>query len=271
MFKYNLKCIIMLTILVGFFSFHGKALATSVAVSPTTLELTVAPGEFFETQLEVYGAPDQNLRAKAYLHDYEFDLSGKAILYKEGGILPRSAASWVSIEPQDFIIPAGEKRMVRISGTVPQDTPGGDYWSMYFIEIFPFSQLQTSGVVVSGRVGGSFTITVPGADGPKGKITALEVECFVEEHKQQVSGVITFKNEGDLILKPSGRVEIRTLQNQVLEEIIIRPVKIHPGAERRISFTEQINLEEGRYVALAILDYGGEKLSGFPNIFWVDR
>jgi len=272
LFKTNSRYVIvlMLTMMVGFFPFQGRVSANSVAVSPSTVELTATPGTPFQVQLEVYGAPDQNLRAKAYLYDYEFDLQGQVVLYKSGGVLPRSAAPWVTVNPGDFLIPAGEKSIITINGVVPEGTPGGDYWSMFFVEIFPFSRLQTTGMVVSGRVGGSFTITVPGSNGPKGKITALDVKCSPGLQKKKISGKINFLNEGDVIVRPSGRVEIRSMDNQVLEEILIPPVKIHPKFTREIAFEEEINLADGSYVALAILDYGGEKLAGYPSVFRVE-
>src|SRR5690554_442127 len=254
--------IIWLTLLVSLFT-RSLVFSLNVAVSPAVLEFLAEPGEFFTGELEITGAKEKTVRMRAYLEDWQFDRGG-AVNFFAAGTLPRSAAGWLRIEPADFIVPAGEKRLIRVFGTVPPETEAGDYWAAFFVESIPLLPAKKSGVTVTGRLGGSITVTVEGETEKKAQVTYMDV-CWEEG----ISGKIHFVNEGNVRLNPHGRVEIRDIQGKSVETILIPEARVLPGQEREIRFGRKIVLEKGSYVALAILDYGGEKLVGAQAVFEV--
>lgn len=42
---------------------------------------------------------------------------------------PRSAAGWIQALPRRLVVPPGERRIVRLLGRPPADTPDGEYWA----------------------------------------------------------------------------------------------------------------------------------------------
>ncbi len=264
----NLRKIFLLTIMVGIFAMPIKA--NSISVSPPRLEFTSTPGGYFEGNIEVYGAKEKNIRVKTYFCDYEFDPVGNVVFFPDAGQVAGSATPWLKMEPEEFILPAGTKKLLKVWGRVPVGAPPGDYWSMFFVEFIPFSTVQTGGMRMSGRVGGSVTITVPGTIKTKGKISSFMLKYEQRGNKPGVSGKLLFLNEGDCILEPAGHLEIKDLQNKTVSKVLISPVKVFPGAKREIEIRQDLSLKPGQYIALVILDYGGAKLAGYQKIFEVN-
>ncbi|MBA2132655.1 fimbrial biogenesis chaperone [Capillibacterium thermochitinicola] len=261
------RSLLMLTLMVGFLSLTG--VANSITVTPPRLAFTAESGGYFEGQIEVYGASDKEIRVKTYFMDWDFDQEGTVQFYAEPNRVERSATAWLRIEPSEFVLPAGGKKMVTISGQVPAGTAPGDYWSMFFVEFLPYSVVQTSGMRMSGRVGGSITITVPGPVTVKGRIDDFTIESRHINGRPGIAATVLFVNEGDSVLEPTGRIEIKDLQNKRVGLVTIPPSKVLPQSSRQIRIQEELRLKPGSYVAIAVVDYGGSKLAGYQKVFTV--
>lgn len=258
---------LLLTFLVGFLSLTG--LTNSISVMPPRLMFTVDGGDYFEGQIEVYGDPDKEIRVKTYFMDWDLDLEGTVQFYTDPGQVERSATPWLRIEPTEFVLPAGSKKIVTIRGQVPLGTAPGDYWSMFFVEFLPYSALPASGMRMSGRVGGSITVTVPGTVTTKGRIDAFTIQSTLVNGRPGVTARLVFVNEGDSVLEPSGRIEIKDLQNKRVGLVTIPLSKVLPQSRREIRIQEELRLKPGSYVAIAVVDYGGAKLAGYQVVFTV--
>jgi hypothetical protein len=263
----NRRSLLLLTFMVGFFSLKG--FASSITVTPPRLAFTADGGGYFEGQIEVYGAADKEIRVKTYFMDWDFDEDGTVQFYAEPDQVARSATAWLRIEPSEFLLPAGSKRLVTVRGQVPPETPPGDYWSMFFVEFLPYSVLQTSGMRMSGRVGGSITVTVPGPFTTKGRIDAFIIQKGLINGRPGINATLVFTNEGDSVLEPTGRIEIKDLQNKRVGLLTIPPSKVLPQSRREIRLQEELRLKPGKYVAVAVVDYGGSKLAGYQTVFSV--
>mgnify|MGYP002402843601 CR=1 FL=1 len=258
---------LLLTLMVGFFALPGKT--NSIVVSPPRLQFMAGNDGYFEGQIEVYGAKDKNVMVKTFFLDWNFDQNGTVQFFSQPGQVERSATAWLQIKPEEFLIPAGSKKIVNISGWVPAGTPPGDYWSMFFVEFKPFSVLQTSGVRISGRVGGSVTVTVPGPTIRKGHIASFQIKEAANMGKQCLEAKLTFVNEGDSVVEPFGYINIIDYQNKNHGTIQIPDFKVLPRSTRELQLTADIPLRPGAYVAIAVLDYGGETQTGYQKVFTV--
>jgi hypothetical protein len=264
--KKRIYLFFLLTLMVGSFAWGKETVAVNIALSPPCLEFVVNPGDFFEAYLELSGAPNQDIRVKTYFQDWQYDREGGVIFLSGAGELLQSAAPWLQSEPAELIVPAGEKRMLRVYGTVPAGTGGGDYWTGFFVETLPVAPPQASGIVLAGRVGGGIFISVRGESKKKGMISRLEVTW-----EDGLSGRIVFVNEGSVRLQPAGRLEIKDAKGKTVEKVLLEETTVLPGSEREIYFQAEINLSPGHYVVLAILDYGGEKLVGAQAVIEVNE
>lgn len=257
----------LLTLMVGFFALPGET--NSVVVTPPRLQFTAGDDGYFEGQIEVYGAKDKDTMVKTFFMDWAFDQNGTVQFFTQSGQVERSATAWLQIKPEEFLIPAGSKKVVTVSGRVPPGTPPGDYWSMFFVEFLPYSVLQTSGVQISGRVGGSVTVTVPGPALRKGHIASFQINAVTNKGKPGLEANLVFVNEGDSVVEPSGYINILDYQNKSHGSIRIADFKVLPKSTRELQFTADLSLKPGAYVAIAVLDYGGETQTGYQKVFTV--
>jgi len=253
--------------MVSFFALPGEA--NSIIVTPPRLQFTADSNGYFEGQIEVYGAKDKDIRVKTFFVDWNFDRNGTVQFFPQGSKGERSATAWLQMTPEEFLIPAGSKKIVTVSGRVPAGTPSGDYWSMFFVEFQPYSVLQTSGVQISGRVGGSITVTVPGPALRKGHIASFEIKAEHDKGKQRLEAKLTFVNEGDFVVEPCGYINIIDYQNKSYGNIGISGFKVLPKSTRDYQLSAEISLKRGTYVAIAVLDYGGETQTGYQKVFTV--
>src|SRR5256885_17126843 len=72
---------------------------------------------------------------------------------------------------------------------------------------------------------------------------------------------VTFGNSGGLPLWVRGRIEFRRLDNSVAATADVPEFPVLPGARRTVAVPAP-KLRAGRYVALALLDYGGADIAG---------
>src|SRR2546425_12744007 len=75
---------------------------------------------------------------------------------------------------------------------------------------------------------------------------------------------VTFRNSGGLPLWVRGRIEFRRLDNSVAATADVPEFPVLPGARRTVAVPAP-KVRAGRYVALALLDYGGARHPRAPN------
>ncbi len=68
------------------------------------------------------------------------------------------------------------------------------------------------------------------------------------------------RNNGSVPVRPRGRLEVRTTTGAVVAVQEIPSFGVHPGDRRALRLPLSIQLPAGRYVALAVLDAGGQDL-----------
>jgi hypothetical protein len=72
---------------------------------------------------------------------------------------------------------------------------------------------------------------------------------------------VVFRNVGAAHLRTQGTLEVRRPDNTVAAKVDIAEFPTVPGALRRLKVNLPGNLAPGSYVALAILDYGGQEIA----------
>jgi hypothetical protein len=86
-----------------------------------------------------------------------------------------------------------------------------------------------------------------------------------------VAIVAAVRNTGQASVEIRGRVEIRDLSGAVLQEVQFGPMGLLPGGTRNVEVTIPARLQAGRYVAVPIVDFGGEYLAGGQATFTIPQ
>lgn len=80
---------------------------------------------------------------------------------------------------------------------------------------------------------------------------------------------VLFRSIGTAHMKPTGAVEVRSADNQVVAKLAIEEFPIAPGDTRRLQLALP-KVPGGRYVALALIDYGGAEIAAAQLEFTID-
>lgn len=241
--------------------FGGVAIAAPAAaqLTVTPAELVLVPGVTPAASFTVENRGLTQVQATLYQNDWDRNDNGENAFYPIGTVVG-SCGDRVKVFPQTVQVEPGSKQSIRIS------TEGGNFpspcWTIVFVEDAPRPSRGQSRIVYVMRIGVKVYVLPPGL--PKD----AEVTGFSMERRHQTEsgpGVDTTQEEfalrihntGGVPLHFEGRVEIRDLGNNVVATQKVEDFPVLPGAQRRVGIAVP-TLRPGRYVALAVLGYGGD-------------
>jgi hypothetical protein len=81
---------------------------------------------------------------------------------------------------------------------------------------------------------------------------------------------VEFENTGEGPLRPEGEIELRTVGGEVVGVLDVPAFSVLPGRIRRASVPVELDLTPGEYLAIPILDFGGDYLAGGQARFSVE-
>lgn len=241
----------------------------SIIAGPLTIIIEIPPGENSFGFFKVANSGETPEEVTVSLADWSLAPNGE-IQFAEPGTLTRSLADWINFSPVSFRIEPGEVQRVDFTINAPEDE-GGDHWALFLVEgseVTPIAEttgeLQTS-VGVKVRYGIKIFQHDPGAT-KSSRITSMKI---VEPDPLKIK--IVFKNTGNAVLwNVIGWVEIRDETGDTVKKLDIDEFSVLPDSERELEVMTEEKLPSGKYIALAIIDFGGDFLVGHELPFKVD-
>lgn len=100
------------------------------------------------------------------------------------------------------------------------------------------------------------------ADSIGGRIDGLRVAGGGDERRLRV----VVANTGDRILRGAGRVELYTEAGERVAEVPVSEFSVLSGYRRTVVADLPPGLGRGRYIAVAVLDYGGASRLGWRDL-----
>ncbi len=219
------------------------------SVFPVIVELE-APYAAAVTPLNIRNEGDELLQLRLYVVDFDQMASGEH-KYFAPGTHRRSCADRLSVTPDAISVPAGAKAVVTLR--MEAGGEGVTCWSMVFAES---AGRSPSGVRITERIGVK-AYGVPGETMAIGGIERAVVASSDSGRRLEFE----FANPGAGPLRPEGLVEIRRMDGSLAWSEAVDAFSVLPGAARRVLVDLPV-LPEGRYLAMPILDFGGEFLAG---------
>lgn len=249
--------------------------ADTVTISPPRFELFGNPGDVVTEKIKVSNDGDTDITYTVNVEDFtaEGDQGSITFIDPETTKDNFSLARWITFEPSQFTIPAGQEKIITYTIRIPKTgEPGGHYGSVLIRR--SAGGTQPGSASVDSRVGSLILLRVSGATTEK-----LNLENFAPEDAFQQYGPITFnmrfKNEGNVHVAPTGTIVITNMFGRKVKEVPLTPTNVLPDANRIV----QAKLDEknliGRYTASLVLSYGQTKqtLSGSTSFivfpFWL--
>ena len=231
--------------------------AADIGISPGRLDLTVPVGEPFVTTVSVLTSAAAEQQIAASRGDWTIDPTGQT-LFLPPGSTAHSASTWVELDADDFVLPAGSRRLVRLAIDVPTD-PGleGTYQTVLFFTVVPPpSEARGVGVVTTTRVGLIVYVTIAGTERAGSELVDL-----YQADDRTITAVIL--NTGNTVMRLGGEIQLRDEAGEVRHVLEVPDVPVLRESERELTFTLPDEVEPGFYVALALIqDSRGGVLAG---------
>ncbi len=222
------------------------------------VEVTLLPGGSFTEAIPVQNRGTERARILTAVMDLSMDVQGRLDVVKAGST-PRSAASWIRVNPTVFELDPSETTLIRFTVTVPREV-SGTYLAVILFRTRP-EKLQGMGAALSAEIGSTIIVHVSGQGVKRaGDLVGLTVSPFRPGEPLEV--VALFANEGNLLLRPKGMLTIRDARGTVIGQAPINEEEgaVLPLSRRAFRTLWRGNLPPGTYPLEVRFDYGGEAL-----------
>lgn len=246
----------------------GFAPPLAAQISVDRVDVTLAPGaaERRTAAFTIMNESPNAMSATVYLADWDRTERGENRFF-ERGTLAQSCGQRLRVFPAALQLASGATQSVRVMAD-GVDTLRAECSAIVFIEARtprPDAGGQQLGYIL--RLGVKVYVTPPGL----ARDAAVEDMQLLQTAAAPVAGgssgasspaqiEIAFRNAGGIHLATSGVVEFRTPDNALAARAEIPEFPTLPGARRLLSLPLP-RLAPGRYVALALFDYGGAEIA----------
>ncbi|MBT0653283.1 hypothetical protein [Geomobilimonas luticola] len=228
----------------------------SFSVSPIRVELSGESGGTHTDALEVRNEGNEKVRIKVSMQDWYLSEEGTPI-FQKGGTQPRSCVGWMKINPVDFLLQAGEKKVVRYSVAIPPGIKEGGYWGAFIFETVPQVEpgQKTKAVAIKGNIG-SIVYVVVGKPVPVGDIIDMSYDAGGKGRK-----ILTkIKNNGTVHFRVKGSIKVNDPAGKTVQTVELPDVPVLADYSRTIPATLDDKLPAGSYTAVATIDIGDKSV-----------
>lgn len=222
--------------------------------------------------ITVTNTTDRQVAAAVYTADWDRDESGANRFY-ELGSLPQSCGDRVRVFPRTLSLPPNSAQSVQVIAE-GADSLTSTCWAIVFIETRlppPAGEARQLSYVL--RTGVKVYAVPPGLSGdglvedmrvhaaaaPPGGAAATAPMAATAPASSRHKLEVVFRNAGATPLLARGTVEIRRPDNSLATTIALDEFPTLPGVRRRLLVDMPV-LSRGRYVALAMIDFGGAEI-----------
>lgn len=236
-----------------------RSVQAQLSAQPVILELRTPAGSSTTSSFGVRNEGDETIQLDLYAVDFDQPTEG-GHTFADLGSHAHSCAGRLSFYPSNVALEPGEVTEVEIR-MAPAETT---CWSIVFAQT---AGRASSGIRIAQRIGVK-VYGVSTGSAPAGEIADVRVD------RDPASGVyvahVNFENVGEGPVRPEGELEIRTLTGDVVGVVDVVAFSVLPGRIRRASVPVDVVLPPGEYLAIPILDFGGEYLAGGQTQFRVE-
>lgn len=193
----------------------------------------------------------ERVQAVVNIEDWERDEHG-ANRFMAAGTHANSCVTALEVFPTSLVLDPGESANLRVAFDAAA-LSNANCWSVVFLENRATQAAGSRQLSYTVRTG----IKVYGETLNPTRDGFVEAMAMLPHASDSVS--VAFRNAGDVQLKVSGAVEVRREDNRVVHRTPVERVPVLPG-QRRLLTSAIPDLPAGRYVVLALLDFGGSEL-----------
>ena len=248
---------------------HDDQVTGQIVISPTKIELNLDPGDTATAEVVLVNRTGEPVTFQFSAEDFEgsHDAS-QATVFLGDELSPRGASRWLHPEVSSIVLDNGETLTMAVEVSVPPGAEPGGHYAALFASRTTDQYDNGTAIKVTERLGTLFLIKVTGAIDEAGTLDTPEVKGFLEYGPVYIG--LVFNNQGNIHLKPSGKVTVRNLLGQTVAEIPVEEWIVLPDSSRRTLVKWDRHYLLGRYTATAEITYGDSgTILMSQSSFWV--
>lgn len=258
----------------------ADAAVQSLSVTPPLFQLSVDPGDNWQSSIKVINvnAYDLTVYAEVVNFEPEGEQGRGRFIPSFGEEDDHTLASWITISNGPYHVPAEQSKEINFVVDVPKDAAPGGHFAAILISTEPPSQGDEAYVLrTSQTVTSLFFVRIEGDIVESATIREFTMkDSFVDEPNAEF--FLRFENKGNVHLQPRGSIVITNMWGKERGVVPVnyrtRFGNVLPESIREFTFAwkgEGSITEIGRYKAVATLAYGeaGVKSVSATTYFWV--
>lgn len=243
------------------FALVARGAAAQIAVDELELHVPLRAGAIGLSQTFHAANPGQTpANATISVEDWDRSERGENRYYPLGS-LPTSCGIHVRVFPSVLRLDARSVQTVQVTVDSADAIPRGCY-TILFVQTERNRGPGSSGLVFSVRYG--VKVYVEPEAPLNAEVTAMSVERRTASKTANDASpralMVSFHNSGSRQTETHGKVEVRRVDDSVVSTIDIPEFPTLPDATRRLNVLIP-PLPRGKYVLLAMLDYGGQEIA----------
>lgn len=245
-----------------------------VDLGPTLFYVNAKQGDSVTKTLQITnrsGAPDTY---EIEIEDFEGSTTNSSqptvLLGKNPG--KYGAKNWFTCEKDELLLDHADRAFVDCIIKVPENVESGDYYAAFLVHSTKKTTVEAKNspkVQVTSRVGSLFIIRVEGDILEQGNLLSFATDRYRYDDPK-VTFKTVFKNTGNVMLEPYGKITIYNMFGKQRKVLEIKPFRTLRDSirENQTEWSEKFLF--GRYKAILALSPGYESQPETATIyFWV--
>ena len=235
-----------------------------IGVSALSLDVNLSPGGSFAGNFEVFNNGQKPRQFTVVLKDYDRNIDGGLVLLTPG-THPRSLAKFFTLAPVAFTLSPGQKQLIGINIKIPSTESGPHWVALVITSPIPTvvtlgtDQQQTPVTIGSEE---QFIVKIRQTDPTnainKGRVTGTSVVLPEKDKPLQI--VVEYENSGTTFQQPKAQLRIVNAKGEIALQKDVADLAVLPGGKLRLKIPVTQALPSGSYLALIIIDFGGDAL-----------
>lgn len=245
-----------------------------VDLGPTLFTIDAKQGESLTKTLQITnrsGSPDSY---QIEIEDFEGSTNNSTqptvLLGKNAG--KYGAKEWFACEKSELVLDHADRAFVDCLIKVPEDAKPGDYYAAFLVHSTKKATVEANNapkVEVTSRIGSLFIIRVAGDITEQGSLLSFVSDKYRYDDPKVIFKT-AFKNTGNVMLAPQGKITIYNMFGKQKEVLEIKPFRTLRDSIRENQTVWSQNFLFGRYKAVLALTRGyGDQTDTATVYFWV--
>jgi hypothetical protein len=247
----------------SFLVVHGQ-----IGISTLSVDVNLPPGGSFTGAFEVINSSDQAREFTVELKDYDRNIEGGLVLLTPG-THPRSLAKFLTFAPAKFALPPKQKQLITFKIEIPSSEKGPHWAALTVTSPAPSSGAQPPppagqqpSIPVTIGTAEQFIVKIRHTDPTnavnRGRITS--VQALLPERDKPLRILVEYENTGTTFQVAKTQLRIVNSKGEVVVQKKAEDMAMLPGGKQRLEIPVTEKLPSGTYLALVIIDFGGDFL-----------